>query len=83
MLTAMKEEQGYWNRSIIIRLFEMHGKPTEATVTFPIEIQASETDLLEQEIQKVDVDDQKIQVKMKPFEIKTIKLDPKGGWVGW
>lgn len=83
LLMAMKEEQGYWNRSIIIRLFESLGKQCVARLSLPMPVDAVEADLLEQEIGNVLVENNVITVPMSPFEIKTLKINLKEGWRGF
>lgn len=83
ILMAMKEEQGYWNRKIILRLFEAFGSSTVARVTLPMPINAFETNLLEEGMQQVQTENNVITTALDPFEIKTLRIEPKSGWRGF
>ncbi|MEM2050420.1 MAG: glycoside hydrolase family 38 C-terminal domain-containing protein [Thermoproteota archaeon] len=60
---------------IIIRIYDATGEGGEAEITlgFPV-IEAVESDLLERDLCKIDVQHGTLKVKMAPWEIKTIRL---------
>ena len=76
VLTALKkcEDDG----SLILRFFETTGKATQAQILFPHPIvNAAETDLIEWNEQRFVTEGLKegaIQLSLKPFEIRTLKL---------
>ncbi len=64
------------SNSIIIRLYECHNRRTIANVSFVKAISnAIECDMLEQEISSVDFNDNNISFEIKPYEIKTFKVN--------
>jgi len=73
-LTAMKEEQGYYNRGIIIRVFEAFGTPTLTSITLPQEFIYQEVSPLERDEEGIHGQGDNIRFALKPYEIKTIKL---------
>ena len=69
-----------WKRSffrdgLIVRWYEIEGKPTSGTlsVSFPIS-KAYETNLLEEDLQEVNTHAGSLRLKTGRFEIKTVKL---------
>ena len=74
VVSTLKKEKGYYNRSLILRLYESSGRKTEASVTFPWSVTAMETDLMENPSKEVQVSGNRISLSFKPFEIKTLKI---------
>jgi alpha-mannosidase len=67
---AAEDGQGW-----IVRLYECAHASARATLHFGIPVHsASETDLLERELQKLPVEGNSIQLEFKPFEIKTVRV---------
>lgn len=63
------------NEDIILRLYESFGKRTRAELSVSTEIkEAWECDLLEQPEHKLDKKDDKLQLSLKPYEIKTVRI---------
>lgn len=61
---------------LIVRLYEDQNKSTVAPLKFKASVKSlSLCDLLENEIKALDVVDDQIQLKFKPYEIHTIKLE--------
>jgi alpha-mannosidase len=64
--------------SIIVRMHEAHGIPTDTTIHFGLNTaNAIECDLLENDQKQYKIIKSKLLLKFKPFEIKTIKLTVK------
>ena len=80
VLSAMKKEMGYYGRNLVLRLYETHGRATEAVVEFPWAVAFEETDLIERPmaIKRSGTNPQpkagSVSVALAPFEIKTIKV---------
>lgn len=65
---------------IIVRLHEGHGESTDAILIPGFKPRSiSECDLMEQSLKPLKLVKEKIQLKFKPFEIKTIKFELKPG----
>lgn len=77
VLSALKKEMGYYNQGLIIRLFETFGRETEAVVEFPWDLKFEETDLIERPLAKISGDGKILRLRLKPFEIKTIRAVKK------
>lgn len=77
MITGMS-----WARqtdAVIVRLREFDGKPTKAKVVFraPWAVQSAEqVNLLEGPLRPLPVKDGQVELKLKPFEMVTIRLTP-------
>jgi alpha-mannosidase len=76
ILSSLKKEAGYFNRAVILRLYEVLGKETEVSLEFPGPVTAVETDLIERPLDKIETDGKMLRLKVKPFEIKTIRVTP-------
>jgi alpha-mannosidase len=64
--------------AVIVRMHEAHGVATDTTLRFGIEVlNGAECDLLENEEKAHKIIKSKLVLKFKPFEIKTLKLNPK------
>jgi alpha-mannosidase len=75
ILSSLKKESGYFSRDLVLRVFEVFGRETDAIIEVPADARtAIETDLIERPLAKMEIDGNIIRLKMKPFEIKTIKL---------
>ena len=63
--------------STVLRMYEVNGNPvTGAKVKFTAQVSsAEETDLMEDTLHKLEITDNTLQLDMRPFEIKTIKLN--------
>jgi alpha-mannosidase len=77
ILSTLKKEAGYFNRAVVLRVYETSGKETEAVVELPITFAAVETNLIEDPLEKVAVDGKMLRFKVKPFEIKTFRITPR------
>lgn len=59
----------------IIRVYEAFGKRTKATVSFGLVVSdVFETDLLENELRKKEINGNNLEIEIKPYEIKTFKF---------
>jgi alpha-mannosidase len=76
IISAVKKESGYFNRSTILRLYEVAGKEGEARIELPIPVEATETDLIERPLAKIATDGKIIRIPIKPFEVKTLRIVP-------
>jgi alpha-mannosidase len=76
ILSAVKKESGYFSRATILRLYEVFGRETEVLITLPNPFDVMETDLIERPFAKIETDGNILKLKMKPFEIKTVRLVP-------
>jgi alpha-mannosidase len=74
VLSALKKETGYYERALIVRLYEAFGRKTEATLDLPWEVRASETDLIERGLNKPLGEGRSLKIPLAPYEIKTIRL---------
>ncbi len=74
VLSALKKETGYYERSLIVRLFETHGRRTESRLEVPWPVEALDVDLIERPAGKSLGTGQVITVPLEPYEIRTIKL---------
>ena len=72
-ISAIKIDEN--GTALIIRAVEYHGKSIKGSMNLPKNINdAYETNLDEREIKKVKIENQKIELNFKPFEIKTLKF---------
>ncbi len=76
VLSAVKKETGYYERAVILRVVEACGLETEVRIAVPSPVEAVETDLIERPLAKIETDGRILKFKIKPFEIKTIRLVP-------
>ena len=74
VLSALKKETGYYERALIVRLYEAFGKKTDATLELPWEVRASEVDLIERGLNKSLGEGRTLTIPLEPYEIKTIRL---------
>jgi alpha-mannosidase len=77
ILSAMKKEMGYYNYGLVFRVYETFGRDTEAAIELPWELEFEETDLIERPLAKLAGDGKILHLKLKPFEIKTIRATQK------
>jgi len=77
ILSAVKKEAGYYERAVILRVYEMFGRPTDLKIELPWSVEAWETNLIERPLAKIDSGDKMLNFKLKPFEVKTIKIVQK------
>ncbi len=77
VLSALKKETGYYERALIVRLYEAFGRKTEARLELPWEVRASETDLIERRLNKPLGEGRTLTIPLEPYEIKTIRLERK------
>lgn len=68
-------KKGEEEKSIILRFAEYFGweKEIEFSFNFPIK-EIYETNLLEENISKLEISENKIKIKIKPYELKTLKI---------
>ena len=74
IVSTLKKETGYYNRQLILRMYETFGRKTVASLTFPWPVEVVETDLLEKPSSKIETSDNRVSVSLGPFEIKTLKV---------
>ncbi|MDH4198141.1 MAG: glycosyl hydrolase-related protein [Candidatus Aminicenantes bacterium] len=75
VLSALKKESGYYDRALIVRLYEAHGLAGEATVRFPWPVEFRETDLIERPLARgAQGQGRDFAVDLKPFEIRTFRV---------
>jgi len=73
ILTALKKAED--SQDIILRFYECEGKDTTAEIKFGFPVrEVKETDLMENNLSSVPVQDGKITLKVGKYEIKTLKL---------
>ncbi len=77
ILSAVKKEAGYYERAIILRVYETFGRPTDLRIELPWSVETWEIDLVERPLAKIDCGDKMLNLKLKPFEVKTIKIVQK------
>lgn len=71
-------KKAYNSEQMILRLCEMHGQSCKAAVTFAAPVQsAQETDMLENEVSRMESGKETLEFPMKSGEIKTIKVSLK------
>lgn len=74
ILSALKKAED--GNALIMRFFETRGEECTATLKLPAGIKSVKTtNLLEDEEQKITVKGGKVKMKVKPFEIVTLKLE--------
>jgi len=74
VLTSMKMASGYNDRGMIVRLVEMEGRPSEATMAWPWPVEAMETDLIERPLKKLAPEGAEVKIALAPYEIKTVRI---------
>ncbi len=82
--SALKKETGYYNRALILHLYETQGTPSEAAVTFPWPVRFQEVDFVERTapgVAPADApgDGRTIKLTMKPYEIKAVRVERRPG----
>jgi alpha-mannosidase len=73
LLTAMKQMEGFYDTDAILRFYESEGREGNVAIELPFKVRATETDLLEETIAPAG-EGARIEFKMKPWEIKTLRL---------
>ena len=76
VLSAVKKESGYFNRSLIFRIFETFGREAEVHLELPWEVEAQSTDLIERPLEKIESDGKILRLTLRPFEVKTFRISP-------
>jgi alpha-mannosidase len=74
IVSSLKKEMGYYDRGVILRLYEFLGKKTEAKINLPWPADVYETDLIEKQSKKIEGAGKSVTLTVEPYEIKTIKL---------
>jgi alpha-mannosidase len=74
VVSALKKEYGYFNRGYILRAYETLGRESVLTLTTAWPVRAAEADLLDYSTQILPLQEGKVVLTFKPFEIKTIKI---------
>jgi len=74
VLTSLKMASGYNDRGMIVRLVEMEGRKTVATVAWPWPVDARETDLIERPLAKLAAQGAELRIPLEPYEIKTVRV---------
>jgi alpha-mannosidase len=65
---------------IVFRLHEGHGDTVDATLTLGFKTKnAMECDLMEADVKPLKMAKDKLQLRFKPFEIKTVRFELKAG----
>ena len=65
---------------VLFRLHEGHGETVDATLVLGFKTKnAMECDLMEQDIKPLKLAKNKLQLKFRPFELKTVKFELKAG----
>jgi alpha-mannosidase len=77
VLSALKKEIGYAEGGLVLRLYEIHGKKTEARIELPWAVDASEADLIERPTGPALGSGTTIVVPLGPYEIKTLRLQKR------
>ncbi|MFW6194658.1 MAG: alpha-mannosidase [Halobacteriota archaeon] len=73
VMTALKPAED--RSGIILRFYEASGEDTDANITlFDNPKKVMRTNLIEEELEKVPSEDNIVRMKVKPFEIVTVKL---------
>ncbi|GAI07942.1 unnamed protein product, partial [marine sediment metagenome] len=73
ILSALKKAEG--EDAVILRFFETKGESCHASLQMPGQIKAAKcVNLLEEEESELAIEDGKLEMKVKPFEIVTLKL---------
>jgi len=75
IITTLKKCED--NDSLILRFYETHRRESKVTFEFSLGIlEVSETDLLERDLENsnIEIDNNRITVKVTPFEIKTLRI---------
>jgi len=68
------------SNDIVIRMYDATGEGAKAEVLFDFKIEeASETDLMERETDKLKLEGEKVTLDLKPFEIKTLRIRTSQG----
>jgi alpha-mannosidase len=66
---------GYNGHGLIVRMYETSHAGTRATIKFGFPVEAVfETDLMENLLGKLLLEENAVKLEFKPFEIKTIKI---------
>jgi len=75
VMSCVKESED--SQGIIIRMYDATGEGAQAQLILGFEAdKASEVDLMEKEIAQLELENGKIKMSVKPFEIKTIAIEP-------
>lgn len=74
VVSAFKKEYGYYFYGHILRVYEVFGKATEVKLDIPWPVRAEEANLLDYTERALPLQDGKIVLSLKPYEIKTIKI---------
>ncbi|WBW97283.1 alpha-mannosidase [Oceanirhabdus sp. W0125-5] len=74
IIEAVKKAED--SNEVIVRLYEYYNRRTTVTVNFYKELESvHECDLMEQELEKIKVCGNSFEFEIKPYEIKTFKLN--------
>jgi alpha-mannosidase len=73
ILYAAKQMEGFYDTDPILRFVETEGREGEVSLQVPFTVRAVETDLLEETIGPVG-EGETIRFRMKPWEIKSLRL---------
>jgi alpha-mannosidase len=75
VLYALKQMEGFYDRDAIARFVECEGREGDVTIELPRKVRATETTLLEDVSVGPIGEGTTIQFHMKPWEIKTLRLE--------
>jgi alpha-mannosidase len=74
VVSAIKQEEGYAGKRMVMRIYETEGKKTEGELRFRIPVKAWEANLLEETEGKVADGTDTVRLHFGPYEIKTLML---------
>ncbi len=74
IVSALKKESGYFNRALVLRVYEAFGLPAEVEVQLPWPVKGIETNLLENELETGPIRGETLKFSLAPAEIKTFRL---------
>lgn len=70
----MKQMEGFYDSDAILRFFECEGREGDVSIQLPRSVRVLETNLLEDVVLGTVGEGQAIHFRMKPWEIKTLRL---------
>ncbi len=74
IISAIKQEEGYAGRRMVMRVYESEGKKTQGELRFPIPVRAWEANLLEETERELANGSGAVALHFNPYEIKTLML---------
>ncbi len=74
IVSALKKESGYFNRALVLRVYEAFGQAAEVEMKLPWPVKGIETNLLENELETEPVRGETLKFSLAAAEIKTFRL---------